>query len=88
MTQTALGPALGLSQSAVSRLEKKGQGDYSTNILEAAAAHLAIPPALVGLADGRPQAQVKDGVRRHAPQDSSRRGRGSRGDFGPISSCR
>ncbi|OIJ88491.1 helix-turn-helix domain-containing protein [Streptomyces colonosanans] len=27
MTQTALGQALGLSQSAVSRLEKKGQGD-------------------------------------------------------------
>ncbi|WP_405961320.1 helix-turn-helix domain-containing protein [Streptomyces sp. NBC_00024] len=61
MAQKALGQALGLSQSAVSRLESKGQGDYSTNILEAAAAHLAIPPALVGLADGRPQAQVKDG---------------------------
>ncbi|CUW29718.1 MULTISPECIES: helix-turn-helix domain-containing protein [Streptomyces] len=61
MTQTALGQALRLSQSAVSRLEKKGQGDYSTTILEAAAAHLAIPPALVGLAANRPQPQVKDG---------------------------
>ncbi|MFC4500545.1 MULTISPECIES: helix-turn-helix domain-containing protein [Streptomyces] len=58
MTQTALGQALGLSQSAVSRLERRGHGDYGTNILEAAAAHLAIPLALVGLADGRPQGQV------------------------------
>jgi transcriptional regulator with XRE-family HTH domain len=55
MTQKAMGQALGMSQSAVSRLESKGQGDYSTSLLEAAAAHLAIPSALVGLADGRPQ---------------------------------
>jgi transcriptional regulator with XRE-family HTH domain len=58
MTQAALGQALGMSQSAVSRLEKRGPASYSTNVLTAAAAHLQIPPALVGLADGR-QAQVQ-----------------------------
>lgn len=53
MTQAALGQALGLSQSAVSRLEKRGSASYSTDVLTAAAAHLQIPPALVGLADMR-----------------------------------
>ncbi|MFB7419753.1 helix-turn-helix domain-containing protein [Streptomyces sp. NPDC056121] len=61
MTQTALGQALGLSQSAVSRLEKKGTGAYSTDTLAAAAAHLEIPPALVGLADSRPPGPQNDG---------------------------
>ncbi|MGW1950480.1 helix-turn-helix domain-containing protein, partial [Streptomyces sp. NPDC001940] len=61
MTQTALGQALGLSQSAVSRLEKKGTGAYSTDTLAAAAAHLEIPPALVGLADNRPPGPQNDG---------------------------
>ncbi|WP_336605598.1 helix-turn-helix domain-containing protein [Streptomyces sp. BA2] len=61
MTQTALGQALGLSQSAVSRLEKKGQGAYSTDTLAAAAAHLEIPPASVGLADSRPSEPRNDG---------------------------
>ena len=51
MTQTALGQALGMSQSAVSRLEKKGTSAYSIDTLAAAAAHLEIPSALVGLAD-------------------------------------
>jgi transcriptional regulator with XRE-family HTH domain len=61
MTQAALGQALGMSQSAVSRLEKRGSASYSTDVLTAAAAHLQIPPALVGLADGRPaQVQVRD----------------------------
>ncbi|AEY94372.1 putative regulator (plasmid) [Streptomyces hygroscopicus subsp. jinggangensis 5008] len=61
MTQAALGQALGMSQSAVSRLEKRGPSSYSTDVLTAAAAHLQIPPALVGLADGRPaQVQVRD----------------------------
>jgi transcriptional regulator with XRE-family HTH domain len=61
MTQAALGQALGISQSAVSRLEKRGQASYSTDVLAAAAAHLQIPPALVGLADGRTApVQVRD----------------------------
>ncbi|MFE7958626.1 helix-turn-helix domain-containing protein [Streptomyces sp. NPDC057413] len=61
MTQAALGQALGLSQSAVSRLEKRGSASYSTDVLAAAAAHLQIPPALVGLADGRTaQVQARD----------------------------
>ncbi len=58
MTQAQLGGAIGLSQSAVSRLEKRGAGTYSTDILAAASAHLGIPPGLVGLAGSRPQAQV------------------------------
>ncbi|GGU39213.1 helix-turn-helix domain-containing protein [Streptomyces violascens] len=58
MTQTALGQALGFSQSAVSRLENRGTSAYSTDILAAASAHLGIPPALVGLADSRPQVQA------------------------------
>ncbi|MFG2370830.1 helix-turn-helix domain-containing protein [Streptomyces sp. NPDC048504] len=61
MTQTQLGEACGLSQSAVSRLEKKGTGAYSTDILAAAAAHLEIPRVIVGLADSHPQAHAKDG---------------------------
>ncbi|WP_244942889.1 helix-turn-helix domain-containing protein [Streptomyces inhibens] len=58
MTQTQLGESLGLSQSAVSRLEKRGTSAYSTDILTAASAHLGIPPELVGLADGRPHGQL------------------------------
>ncbi|MEV6949437.1 helix-turn-helix transcriptional regulator [Streptomyces sp. NPDC051172] len=61
ITQTALGQALGMSQSAVSRLEKKGTSAYSINILAAAAAHLEIPPTFVGLADSHPQTHAKDG---------------------------
>ncbi|WP_328503423.1 helix-turn-helix domain-containing protein [Streptomyces sp. NBC_00457] len=61
ITQTALGQALGMSQSAVSRLEKKGTAAYSTDILATAAAHLEIPPTLVGLADSHPQTHAKDG---------------------------
>ncbi|MER5227696.1 helix-turn-helix domain-containing protein [Streptomyces flaveus] len=61
MTQAALGQALGMSQSAVSRLEKRGSASYNTDILAAAAAHLQIPPALVGLADGSTaQVQARD----------------------------
>ncbi|MGP2440718.1 helix-turn-helix domain-containing protein [Streptomyces sp. JW3] len=58
MTQAQLGGAIGLSQSAVSRLEKRGPRTYGTDVLAAAAAHLGIPPALVGLADSRPQGRV------------------------------
>jgi transcriptional regulator with XRE-family HTH domain len=45
MTQAALGQALGMSQSAVSRLEKRGQASYTTDVLAAAAAHLQIRPS-------------------------------------------
>ncbi|MGW7385321.1 helix-turn-helix domain-containing protein [Streptomyces sp. NPDC054794] len=60
MTQVQLGQALGMSQSAISRLEKRGPRTYSTDALAAAAAHLEIPPHLVGLSGGRPQAQARD----------------------------
>ncbi|MCP9957429.1 helix-turn-helix domain-containing protein [Streptomyces sudanensis] len=64
MTQRQLGEAIGLSQSGVSRLEKRGTGAYSTDILAAASAHLGIPPTLVGLADNRPQGKDGDVDRR------------------------
>ncbi|MFE2247310.1 helix-turn-helix domain-containing protein [Streptomyces lavendulae] len=57
MTQTQLGQACGLSQSAVSRLEKRGPGAYSTDLLAAVAAHLGIAGHLVGIAD----TAVRDG---------------------------
>ncbi|WP_241911382.1 helix-turn-helix transcriptional regulator [Streptomyces sp. DH-12] len=60
MTQTQLGQALGLSQPAVSRLEKRGTGTYQTGVLAAAAAHLDITPDLVGLSSGRPKSQARD----------------------------
>ncbi|MFE5717875.1 helix-turn-helix domain-containing protein [Streptomyces erythrochromogenes] len=58
LTQRQLGEACGLSQSAVSRLEKHGTGAYRTDVLARVAAHLQIPPALVGLAD---QHALQDG---------------------------
>lgn len=64
MTQRQLGEAIGLSQSAVSRLERRGTNAYSTDILAAASAHLGIPPTLVGLADSRPQGKDGDVDRR------------------------
>jgi transcriptional regulator with XRE-family HTH domain len=51
VSQQQLGHACGISQSAVSRMEKHGTGPYNMNILARAAAHLQIPPRLVGLAD-------------------------------------
>jgi transcriptional regulator with XRE-family HTH domain len=60
MTQRQLGDALGMSQSAVSRLEKRCTRTYSTEALAAAAAHLGISPALVGLSSGRPKPQARD----------------------------
>ncbi|WP_125262140.1 helix-turn-helix domain-containing protein [Streptomyces alboflavus] len=51
MTQRQLGDACGLSQSAVSRMEKRGVRDYNMTTLARAAHHLGIPPGLVGLAD-------------------------------------
>ncbi|MQS14534.1 helix-turn-helix transcriptional regulator [Streptomyces kaniharaensis] len=51
LTQRQLGDAIGLSQSAISRLEKRGAGGaYDMALLGRAAAHLNIPAGLVGLA--------------------------------------
>lgn len=60
MTQLQLGQALGMSQSAVSRLEQRGMRTYSTDALAAAAAHLDIAPELVGLSGGLPRARARD----------------------------
>lgn len=51
LTQRQLGEACGITQSAVSRLESRAAGPYSMDILASAAAHLGLPPRLVGLAD-------------------------------------
>ncbi|MER6087714.1 helix-turn-helix domain-containing protein [Streptomyces bluensis] len=51
MTQKQLGETCGLSQSAVSRLEKRGTGSYSTDTLASVATHLGIPARMVGLAE-------------------------------------
>jgi transcriptional regulator with XRE-family HTH domain len=51
LTQRQLGEACGITQSAVSRLEGRSTGPYDMNILARAAAHLGMPPRLVGLAD-------------------------------------
>ncbi|MFJ7204779.1 helix-turn-helix domain-containing protein [Streptomyces sp. NPDC098789] len=51
MTQTQLGQACGLSQSAVSRLEKRGHRAYATDVLALMATHLSLPASLLGLAD-------------------------------------
>ncbi|WP_406511040.1 helix-turn-helix domain-containing protein [Streptomyces sp. NBC_00161] len=61
LTQRQLGEACGLSQSAVSRLEKHGAGAYRTDVLARVAAHLQIPPALVGLADQHQQYALRNG---------------------------
>ncbi|MFE7562801.1 helix-turn-helix domain-containing protein [Kitasatospora sp. NPDC057500] len=50
MTQAQLGAACGLSQSAVSRLEKRGSGPYAMDVLLRVSRHLDIPPAVLGLA--------------------------------------
>lgn len=51
VSQKQLGEACGTSQSAVSRLEKRGADSYETAQLASAAKYLQIPPYLVGLAD-------------------------------------
>ncbi|PWG13263.1 XRE family transcriptional regulator [Streptomyces sp. V2] len=52
LSQKEMGEACGVSQSAISRLEKKGVGGtYDAKTLARAASHLQIPPHLVGLAD-------------------------------------
>ncbi|MGA5133040.1 helix-turn-helix domain-containing protein, partial [Streptomyces olivoreticuli] len=62
MTQGQLGGACGLSQSAVSRMEQRGAGEYNMAALARAAHHLGIPPRLVGLADsGAAPGKRRDG---------------------------
>lgn len=51
LTQRQLGEVCGITQSAVSRLESRALGPYSMHTLARAAAHLGLPPRLVGLAD-------------------------------------
>ncbi|MGW1277602.1 helix-turn-helix domain-containing protein [Streptomyces tsukubensis] len=51
LSQAGLGEACGLSQSAISRLEKRGVKSYETATLARVASYLRIPPQLVGLAD-------------------------------------
>ncbi|MET8702872.1 helix-turn-helix transcriptional regulator [Kitasatospora sp. NPDC004723] len=60
MTQMQLGAACGLSQSAVSRLEKRGDGPYSMDVLLRISRHLDIPPAMLGLA-AAPMGTMKGG---------------------------
>lgn len=69
ITQGQLGSACGLSQSALSRMEQRGPGEYNMTTLARVAHHLGIPPHLVGLADG-----VTDpGVRRDGTDNVDRR---------------
>ncbi|MET8544059.1 helix-turn-helix transcriptional regulator [Kitasatospora sp. NPDC004799] len=59
LTQRQLGEEIGLSQSAVSRLESRGPvGGYDMAVLGRAAAHLHIPAGLVGLASAPPGSTV------------------------------
>ncbi|MER5355291.1 helix-turn-helix transcriptional regulator [Kitasatospora sp. NPDC002551] len=60
LTQLQLGAACGLSQSAVSRLEKRGSGPYAMDVLLRISRHLEIPPAVLGLA-GPPTRTTKGG---------------------------
>ncbi|MFB8259413.1 helix-turn-helix domain-containing protein [Kitasatospora purpeofusca] len=60
LTQLQLGTACGLSQSAVSRLEKRGSGPYAMDVLLRISRHLEIPPAVLGLA-GPPTRTTKGG---------------------------
>jgi len=64
LTQKQLGQACGLSQSAVSRLEKRGVAPYTVDLLARVAAHLSIPPYVVGLGDSRTAPQETDPVDR------------------------
>ncbi|MFH8786396.1 helix-turn-helix domain-containing protein [Streptomyces roseoverticillatus] len=62
MTQGQLGVACGLSQSAVSRMEQRGAGEYHMTTLARISHHLGIPPQLVGLAEkGTVPGRYKDG---------------------------
>ncbi|MEV7598525.1 helix-turn-helix transcriptional regulator [Kitasatospora sp. NPDC089797] len=59
MTQTQLGEACGLSQSAISRLEKRGIGSYAMDVLLQASQNLGIPGPLLGLAESAAQARIE-----------------------------
>ncbi|WBP90124.1 helix-turn-helix domain-containing protein [Kitasatospora cathayae] len=59
MTQAQLGEACGLSQSAISRLEKRGVGPYAMDVLLRVSQHLNIPAVLLGLADPAAQARIE-----------------------------
>lgn len=58
MTQAQLGEACGLSQSAVSRLEKKGVSPYAMDVLLRMSQLLGIPAPLLGLAGATVQARI------------------------------
>ncbi|MFF1905395.1 helix-turn-helix domain-containing protein [Kitasatospora sp. NPDC058218] len=58
MTQAQLGEACGLSQSAVSRLEKRGSSQYAMDVLLRMSQHLDIPATLLGLAGPTVQARI------------------------------
>ncbi|MEU4117954.1 helix-turn-helix transcriptional regulator [Kitasatospora sp. NPDC028055] len=58
MTQVQLGEACGLSQSAISRLEKRGTGPYAMDVLLRVSQHLSIPAGLLGLADTARRARI------------------------------
>ncbi|MDH6580706.1 helix-turn-helix transcriptional regulator [Kitasatospora sp. MAP5-34] len=60
VTQLQLGEACGLSQSAISRLEKRGVNPYAMDLLGRLAAHLGIPAGLLGLAENG--TQVRNGT--------------------------
>lgn len=62
LNQRQLGEICGLSQSAVSRMEKRGAGEYNMKMLARIAHHLGIPRLLVGLAgDGASHGTCGDG---------------------------
>ncbi|MFI9328591.1 helix-turn-helix domain-containing protein [Kitasatospora sp. NPDC052868] len=58
MTQAQLGEACGLSQSAISRLEKRGSDTYAMDVLLRVSQHLGIPATLLGLADPTIQQRI------------------------------
>ncbi|MFH8383973.1 helix-turn-helix domain-containing protein [Kitasatospora sp. NPDC018058] len=58
MTQAQLGEACGLSQSAISRLEKRSIGPYAMDVLLRVSQNLGIPAPLLGLAESTVQARI------------------------------
>ncbi|MFJ6770916.1 helix-turn-helix domain-containing protein [Kitasatospora sp. NPDC091257] len=58
MTQAQLGRTCGMSQSAISRLEKRGAHPYAMDILLRVSQHLGIPAALLGLAESPARVRI------------------------------